>query len=398
MGNLSSKQEAALKQFKQNVADIMKDEFDDYFLLRWLRARSWDLKKSEKMLRDNQEWKKKFGTDTLLDWDVPEVLKMYYPGGFFGEDKHGCPIWIDTLGTIDPKGIALSAKRQDIIRYKMLSAEIFEKKMVPEASKKHKKRVEECTIVFDMEGIGRKHLWKPALDNILEQLRLLEANYPDRLRACFLVNAPSIFPFIWTLVKPVLSEYTKQKIKVLGANYQAELLKEIDADQLPVHWGGTATDPDGDPYCKSKICMGGTVPESYHVVKPDVDLSKFNVVNVARGSSEQITIEATQAGEILSWQFWTDNMDIGFGVFKRTSDERQKAGEMEEIVPSERVNCHIIPENGAITCDKTGTYVLRFDNTYSWVNAKKVYYMTELVESDDLEELHVNMKDIVTTL
>jgi hypothetical protein len=37
------------------------------------------------------------------------------------------------------------------------------------------------------------------------------------------------------------------------ANYKDELLKLIDADQLPVHWGGELTDPDGDPKCRSKV-------------------------------------------------------------------------------------------------------------------------------------------------
>jgi hypothetical protein len=36
-------------------------------------------------------------------------------------------------------------------------------------------------------------------------------------------------------------------------NWKQALLKEIDADQLPVHWGGTRTDPDGDPFCKSQV-------------------------------------------------------------------------------------------------------------------------------------------------
>ena len=36
-------------------------------------------------------------------------------------------------------------------------------------------------------------------------------------------------------------------------NWKRTLLEVIDADQLPVHWGGTATDPDGDPYCRSKV-------------------------------------------------------------------------------------------------------------------------------------------------
>ena len=36
-------------------------------------------------------------------------------------------------------------------------------------------------------------------------------------------------------------------------NWKHTLLEVIDADQLPVHWGGTATDPDGDPCCRSKV-------------------------------------------------------------------------------------------------------------------------------------------------
>lgn len=37
------------------------------------------------------------------------------------------------------------------------------------------------------------------------------------------------------------------------ANYKSELLKCIDADQLPVYWGGSLTDKDGDPKCSSKV-------------------------------------------------------------------------------------------------------------------------------------------------
>ena len=40
---------------------------------------------------------------------------------------------------------------------------------------------------------------------------------------------------------------------ILAGNWKEKLLEYIDADQLPVHWGGTATDPDGDPYCRSKV-------------------------------------------------------------------------------------------------------------------------------------------------
>lgn len=41
----------------------------------------------------------------------------------------------------------------------------------------------------------------------------------------------------------------------ISGDYKEKLLEVIDADQLPVFWGGTATDPDGDIYCTSKVTV-----------------------------------------------------------------------------------------------------------------------------------------------
>ena len=41
----------------------------------------------------------------------------------------------------------------------------------------------------------------------------------------------------------------------LVGNWKSAVLQKIDADQLPVHWGGTQTDPDGDIYCRSKVTL-----------------------------------------------------------------------------------------------------------------------------------------------
>ena len=62
---------------------------------------------------------------------------------------------------------------------------------------------------------------------------------------------------------------------------------------------------------------------------------------------------------VFSWQYWTEAKDIGFGVYRRTAGARQHKGDMEEIVKSERVNSHIVPEDGRITCDHTGTCKLQ---------------------------------------
>lgn len=51
----------------------------------------------------------------------------------------------------------------------------------------------------------------------------------------------------------------------------------------------------------------------------------------------------------------SEGSDIGFGIFLKTKmGERQKAGEMMEVLPSQRYNAHLVPEDGSLTCSNPG--------------------------------------------
>ena len=55
---------------------------------------------------------------------------------------------------------------------------------------------------------------------------------------------------------PFLDKNVVDQIRIFGTNkdeWKAALLEEIDADQLPVYYGGTLSDPDGDGRCLSKV-------------------------------------------------------------------------------------------------------------------------------------------------
>lgn len=61
---------------------------------------------------------------------------------------------------------------------------------------------------------------------------------------------------LFAMIKPLLSPITLEKIRIFGSDkneWQNSLLAEIDADQLPAHYGGTMIDPDGNPMCLSKV-------------------------------------------------------------------------------------------------------------------------------------------------
>ena len=68
-------------------------------------------------------------------------------------------------------------------------------------------------------------------------------------------EAPKIVSIGYAIIKPFIHEGTANKIVIFGSDSQGwkkAILAEVDADQLPVCYGGTMTS-DGDPNCASKV-------------------------------------------------------------------------------------------------------------------------------------------------
>lgn len=69
-----------------------------------------------------------------------------------------------------------------------------------------------------------------------------------------------------------MHEYTISKIKIFGNDskkWQAHVLTLIDKDQIPVYYGGTMVDENGDPKCSlivSNFYIIGRVHYVYNIV------------------------------------------------------------------------------------------------------------------------------------
>ncbi|XP_061865867.1 SEC14-like protein 2 isoform X1 [Colius striatus] len=382
-GDLSPRQAEALAQLRERLQDVLPSlpSQDDYFLLKWLRARCFDVPKAEAMLRKHLEVRKHMDADSSVSWEGPEVIRKYMSGGMCGYDREGSPIWYEIVGPLDAKGLLFSASKQDLLKKKFWDCEMLRREC-EQQSQKLGKKIEMVLMVYDCEGLGLKHLWKPAVEMYGELLSMFEENFPECLKRLFIVKAPKIFPVAYNLVKHFLSEDTRKKVVVLGSNWKEVLQKYIDPAQIPVEYGGTLTDPDGDPKCSSKINYGGDVPEHYYVRDQLAQQYEHTVV-VNRGSSHQVEYEILFPGCVLRWQFRSEGADVGFGVYLKTKiGERQRAGDMTEVYPNQRYNSHMVPEDGSLTCSTPGIYVLRFDNTYSYLHAKKVSYSVEVLLPD----------------
>uniref|UniRef100_A0A3P9BQ60 SEC14-like lipid binding 7 n=1 Tax=Maylandia zebra TaxID=106582 RepID=A0A3P9BQ60_9CICH len=358
IGDLSPKQAEILAEFRERIQDILPSlpAQHDHYLLRWLRARSFNVHKAESMIRKHVVFREQMKVDTILsDWKPPEVIKKYVSGGMCGYDREGSPVWYDVIGPLDPKGLLMSATKQDFLKTKIQNTEMLRQECQKQ-SEKLGKYIESITLIYDCEGLGLKHIWKPAIETYGEILTMFEDNYPEGLKRVFLIKG----------------------------NWQEVLREHIDPDQLPVVYGGTLTDPDGDPHCRTMINFGGTVPKSYYV-QDSVKVQYNKSVTISRGSVIQLEFDVPAASSLLRWQFASDGADIGFGVYKRTKEgSQQKIADMQQVLPSERYNAHLVPEDSCLTCPEPGVYVLCFDNSYSILQSKKVRYKVEVIPPADV--------------
>lgn len=363
--------------FRDRIKDLEEcRDYDDYTLENWLKARSYDVEKAITMLRDSVAYKKKMDVDNLLDsYTLPKVLKEYFASGFCGFDKDGSPVLVESYGYMDMRGLMLSCKKEDMEKGELLKCEEIVQKCEM-MSKKLNKRVEGLTVIFDMDRVGPKSLWRPGLQMYLHLARILQLNYPNMLKRIFVVNVPKIFPFLWKICRPLISDELKNTLHVLGSNFKTNLLEYIDADNLPEYLGGEKRDPDGNGRCISLICQGGIVPNSYYLTEL-ADENNLQIKTVPNREVFKLDFCITVVGAILKWEFMTEDHDILFGIVRIKENQEE-----EEVLSKQKYACQHMIQEGHYVCQHPGNYQVHFDNTFSLKTPKKVFYSVEMHAKD----------------
>ncbi|KAM3731638.1 hypothetical protein ACB098_12G179500 [Castanea mollissima] len=245
-----SKEEEAVNAFRRTLLakNLLPPSHDDYHtLLRFLKARKFDIDKTLHMWAEMLNWRKEFGVDSFLKdfvYDEYEEVRRWYPHGYHGVDKEGRPVYIERLGKIELSKLMNATSVDRFLKYHVQGFEKVFSEKFPACSIAAKRHIDSTTTVLDVQGLNWVSFGKVAHDLVMHMQKIDGDNYPETLHQMYIVNAGSGFKLLWNTAKSFLDPRTTSKIHVLGSRFHSRLLEAIDSSQLPDFLGGTCSCPN----------------------------------------------------------------------------------------------------------------------------------------------------------
>ncbi|XP_051636619.1 SEC14-like protein 5 isoform X2 [Manacus candei] len=330
LGQLTPLQESCLIRLRQWLQETHKGKIPkDEHILRFLRARDFNIDKAREMLCQSLSWRKQYQVDYILQsWRPPALLQEYYTGGWHYQDKDGRPLYILRLGQMDTKGLVKALGEESLLRH-VLSINEEGQKRCEENTNIFGRPITSWTCLVDLEGLNMRHLWRPGVKALLRIIEVVEDNYPETLGRLLIVRAPRVFPVLWTLVSPFINENTRQKFLIYsGNNYQGSggLVDYVDKEVIPDFLGGD---------CMCTVPEGGLVPKSLYQTEDEPENSDhirlwtetiYHSASVLRGAPHEIVVEILEGESVITWDFDILKGDVVFSLFhsKRAPEPSHK--------------------------------------------------------------------------
>ncbi|KAK9944816.1 hypothetical protein M0R45_010365 [Rubus argutus] len=244
-----AEEEEAVIAFREALVarNMLPIHYDDYHtMLRFLKARKFDIDKTLHMWADMLNWRKEFGVESIVKdfvYSEYEEVQRFYPHGYHGVDREGRPVYIERLGKVEPSKLMNVTTVDRFLKYHVQGFEKAFAEKFPACSIAAKRHIDSTTTILDVHGLNWVSFGKVAHDLVMRMQKIDGDNYPETLHQMFVVNAGNGFKLLWNTAKGFLDPRTTGKIHVLGSRYRNKLLEVVDSSQLPDFLGGDCSCP-----------------------------------------------------------------------------------------------------------------------------------------------------------
>ena len=224
----------------------------DAMLLRFLRARKFNLSATVLMLKANIQFRTDFNVRhlaTFIDpddvFDDPSVnfkqlLMNFYPHMAMGFDKTGRPVAYKMYGKMEVWELLKVTTLEKLVLHHIWEQEfLFGHMLKWTASRGY--LCETMTAIIDIKGMSMRHITKDFL-LLVKQLASIDQNhYPERMGRVYIINTGAMFSLVWRGITPWLDRNTASKFRILSSEkeWKPVFEQEIGLDQLPPLYGGT---------------------------------------------------------------------------------------------------------------------------------------------------------------
>ncbi|KAG0582472.1 hypothetical protein M758_3G062100 [Ceratodon purpureus] len=170
---------------------------DDACVTRYLRARGNNVRKAAKMLRATLNWREKINMGYLIADEFPAELAA---GAAYvaGHDAEGRPVLVIKK---KPEYILNHSQKQHL-RFIIFTMEVAVAAMPP--------GVDQWILILDAGGYSK--ISAPSTSGILTTLKVLADHYPERLAKAFIVDASSMFYYVWKGICTFVDHSTRGKL------------------------------------------------------------------------------------------------------------------------------------------------------------------------------------------
>ncbi|KAL3379092.1 hypothetical protein AABB24_000023 [Solanum stoloniferum] len=224
-------QEIALAKMRKSVEKLgsSTESYGEKTLMRFLIARSMNPEKAAKMFFQWKKWRAEMvPTGYITDSEVADesaAEKVYLQG----LSKNGYAVARIKLN----KHFA----SKDQVQFKKFVVHALDKTI---ASSFNGREIgnEKLIAILDLQNITYSNVDTRGL---ITGFQFLQAYYPERLAACYLLHMPQFFVTIWRFICRFLEKATQEKMRIVTSEEEKEkFIREVGEDALPEEYGGRA--------------------------------------------------------------------------------------------------------------------------------------------------------------